>query len=224
MFISTIGRHLAGNAIGYLALVVATSGTAYAAATIGSPEIIDGSVRSVDISDETVPNGGLSGVDIRTNTITGADIQESTLAKVPNADTLDGLDSGAFVQGPGAVYRGAVAIPAGNGFNQVFLATADPAIELGYNCPATLSQNGTLAISNLTTDVVNVFSDNGSTNPTYFQLTAGLRFDQDAAALGEHITFQVQTGGPKIMTIEVFSVHRAASGDCHVQALATLHR
>ncbi len=31
----------------------------------------------------------------------GADVDESSLAKVPNADTLDGLDASAFAQGPG---------------------------------------------------------------------------------------------------------------------------
>lgn len=223
--ISTIGRHLAGNAIGYLALVVATSGTAYAAATIGSPEVIDGSLRSVDISDETTLNGGLSGIDIRTNTLTGADIQEGTLAKVPNADMLDGLDSGAFVQGRGQVYSGAAAIAAGNGFAQIFLSTSDPAFFVAYNCPADLSGNGVLRLQNDSADLANVFSDNGSSNPGYTQLAGGgAVWDQFAAATGEHITFQLQTGGGRMVEFDVHTVHRPASGDCHVQATATVYR
>jgi hypothetical protein len=46
-----IGRHLGRNAVAYLALVVATSGTAYAAATISSAQVVNNSLRSVDLRD-----------------------------------------------------------------------------------------------------------------------------------------------------------------------------
>jgi hypothetical protein len=68
---------------------------------------------------------------------------------------------------------------------------------------------------------VNVFSDNGGTSPAYQQLAAnGGRWDQGAAAVGEHISFQIQ--GSKIVNIEVYSVHRAT--DCHIQAQALVAR
>ena len=51
---TAVGRHFAGNAVAYLALVVAMSGTAYAAATIGSADIINGSVRSQDVQDRGI--------------------------------------------------------------------------------------------------------------------------------------------------------------------------
>lgn len=225
MVLATTARHLAHNSVGYFALVVATSGTAYAAATIGSADVVDDSLRSIDISNDTTAGGGLTGADIRPDALTGADIQEQSLATVRNADKLDGLDSSAFVQGRGAVEEGAAAIGAGNGFAQIVLATADPAIVVAYNCPADLTQNGVLVFANNSSDLANVFSDNGGTSPEYRQVPGiGGRWDQFAAATGEHVTFQIQIGGPKIMTIEVFSVHRAASNDCHVAALATTHR
>ena len=225
MFIKTIGRHLTGNAVGYLALVIATSGTAYAAATIGSAEVVDGSLRSIDISDETALNGGLSGIDIRTNTLTGADIQEATLAKVPNADTVDGLDSNALVQGSGQVYKGAAAVPAGNGYAHIFLATADPAFWVAYNCPADLSGIGVVVFENDSADLANVFYDNGSANPDYAQLApSGGRLDLAGAPTGEHIAFQVQTASGRMLAFDVYTVHRPGSSDCHAQATATVFR
>ena len=65
---------------GALALfLVIAGGTAYAANTIGSADIINGQVKSVDIGDnqvqsadvrdDTLPNGGLTGADVRENTL-----------------------------------------------------------------------------------------------------------------------------------------------------------
>lgn len=219
MIFKTVGRHLAHNAVAYLALAMATSGTAYAAATIGSAEVVDDSLRSIDIRDDTSTNGGLAGSDIRPNTLTNLDIAEQTLEKVPNADSLDGLDSTAFVQGSGALESGALAIGKGSGGFFAVLNTSNPAITVGYNCPADLAANGVMVFRNNSPELVNVFSDNGSSNPEYRQLPAsGGRWDQFAAANGEHFTFQLQ--GSRIATIEVFSVHRPASNDCHVQAMA----
>ena len=99
--------------MGALALfLVIAGGTAYAADTIGSSDIINGQVRNVDIGnnqvfpadvrDDALPNGGL----------TGADIVESSLATVPGADTLDGKDSkdfarlGGLVTSDGSVFQG----------------------------------------------------------------------------------------------------------------------
>src|SRR5215208_5707818 len=84
------------NVVSTLCLFILLGGSAYAAATIGSAEIKDNSVKGVDVRDEASTDGGLR----------GRDIVESTLGKVPNADKLDGKDSTelgvrayAFVQG-----------------------------------------------------------------------------------------------------------------------------
>jgi hypothetical protein len=126
------------------------------------------------------------------------------------------------VQGRGQALHGAAAISKGNGFSQIFLATQNPNLVVAYNCPADLATNGILRIENTGSETVNVFSDNGGTNPNHYgQLaSSGSRFDQPAAASGEFVTFQVQ--GTSMATIEVFTVHR--QNDCHVQAQALVTR
>jgi hypothetical protein len=62
--------------VAMVALVVSLGGVTYAAA----PKI----------------QGLITGAKVANNSLTGADIQESTLAKVPNANTVDGKDSTAF--------------------------------------------------------------------------------------------------------------------------------
>jgi hypothetical protein len=110
--------------IALLALFIAVgTGGAYAANTIGSSDIIDESIVSADLKNEGVKtadiggnqvttykirNGDVTPIDLAANAVagskvaddslTGADIQESTLGKVPEADTLDGFDWTFFEQ------------------------------------------------------------------------------------------------------------------------------
>ena len=87
---------------------VLAGGTAYAANTIGSADIIDESILSADIKNgevkgtdigigqvqgSRITDGTLKTEDIADDRVTGADVSEATLAKVPDADKLDGLDS-----------------------------------------------------------------------------------------------------------------------------------
>lgn len=66
-------RHLKSNAVGYIALFVAMSGTAYAATTIGSPQVINNSLKSIDLK-----NGkAVGGIDVIDNSLSGRDISES---------------------------------------------------------------------------------------------------------------------------------------------------
>jgi hypothetical protein len=72
----TVFAHLRAQWMGALALfLVIAGGTAYAADTIGSSDIIDGQVKtadignnqvySADVRDDTLLNGGLTGADIK---------------------------------------------------------------------------------------------------------------------------------------------------------------
>ena len=70
--------------ISMVALFVALGGVSYAAATIGSAEIKNNSVRSKDVK-----NGDLRGKDLKANTIGGSRVLESSLAKVPSAASAD---------------------------------------------------------------------------------------------------------------------------------------
>jgi hypothetical protein len=84
--------------VAYLALFVALSGTAYAAATlapansVNSRAIIDGQVKTLDLADSAV-TGGKVAVD----SIRGRDVKESTLGRVPNAAALGGNPASDFV-------------------------------------------------------------------------------------------------------------------------------
>src|SRR4051794_10012942 len=85
---STVGKILAGAAI----VLVATSGTPYAVATITSADILDETIRTNDIKDETIkgadiPNGTVRTVDVLDGSLTTADIADETLT---TADILDG--------------------------------------------------------------------------------------------------------------------------------------
>ena len=84
----TFGRVLAGTVL----VLVATTGTAYAAATIGSADIIDDSIRSVDLKNETIKsvdilNGTVRSADVMDGNLTSADIADGTITSL---DVLDG--------------------------------------------------------------------------------------------------------------------------------------
>ena len=70
------------------------SGSSYAALKVGSKEINDGAVRSVDLRNndvrgKDVRNGTLTGRDVKPNGIAGGSINESRLGKVPSAAGAD---------------------------------------------------------------------------------------------------------------------------------------
>jgi hypothetical protein len=68
-----------GTAVAYLALFIALGGTAYAANTVGSDDIIDDSIQSVDIKDKDVKavdlaKGAVTTAAVKDNSLTTADI------------------------------------------------------------------------------------------------------------------------------------------------------
>lgn len=103
-----IRDHIRSHVVGYVALFVALSGTAYAVDgplpgqnQVGSQDIINSEVRSEDIGGAQVRNsdldldavttgkiatGGVRSLDVFNNTLTGADVNEASLGQVPRAD------------------------------------------------------------------------------------------------------------------------------------------
>ena len=84
--------YLRQNVLALLALFVALGGTAYAANTVNSSDIVDGQVKSVDVGDgeigsADVKDGSLNtfdvhsflGVDVVDGSLTGADVQDNSL-------------------------------------------------------------------------------------------------------------------------------------------------
>jgi hypothetical protein len=68
----------------------AVTGSKIAANAVTGPKVGDDSLTGADV-------GSLTGADVTDNSLTGADVSEASLGLVPNADTLDGLDSSSFV-------------------------------------------------------------------------------------------------------------------------------
>src|SRR5262245_21275665 len=72
--------------VALIELFVALAGSGYAALQLGR-----NSVKSKNIAPNAVKSS-----DIAPDNVTGADVLESTLAKVPDADKLDGTDASSF--------------------------------------------------------------------------------------------------------------------------------
>lgn len=109
--LSAFRSHVRHNVVGYFALFFALTGVAYAAGPLkpGDPAGGDlaGTYPNPSIAGDAVTSGKVSD-----DSLTGADIDESSLAKVGDADTLDGRDSRDFarfsgvVQSDGTVFSG----------------------------------------------------------------------------------------------------------------------
>jgi hypothetical protein len=75
-----------GTVVAYLALFVALGGTAYAANTIGSADIIDESILSADIKD-----GEVKGSELKKNAVNSAKLEDGSVATIDLApDAVDG--------------------------------------------------------------------------------------------------------------------------------------
>jgi hypothetical protein len=95
---------------------------------------------------------------------------------------------------------------------------SDPDLWISYDCRSDLAPNGFIGLNNVSgSETVNVFSDNGEGNSGYRQFSPTRSSLRGAAAVGEHITFQIQ--GTHVANIEIVSAHRTADNKCHVQAL-----
>lgn len=96
----SLGQRLTyANVVATIALFIALGGTGYAVATVGSKQIRNNSIRSVDVRDNKLTSRdirrrSLSGTDFGANRIGGNAIKESTLGQVPSAaraDTVGGF-------------------------------------------------------------------------------------------------------------------------------------
>jgi hypothetical protein len=89
------------NVVATLALFLALGGVSYGALRIRSADLVNNSVRTQDlrnndIRSKDIRNRTIVGRDILTSTVTGLQVRETSLGKVPDADTLDGQESATF--------------------------------------------------------------------------------------------------------------------------------
>jgi hypothetical protein len=115
--------------IACIGLFVALGGVAYAAATIDSADIINGSIRNRDFKDGTLrgneaKRNGFGGGAIKETTLDAAQLDENDIGKVRNAGAADGLTHHAVVTVTGTLSRGrgvTTASKTGTGQYQVVL-------------------------------------------------------------------------------------------------------
>jgi hypothetical protein len=110
-------RHLTyANVAASLAIVLALSGTAYAAGlpknSVASKQIKNNSVSTKDLK-----NSSVSGVDVRAGSLTGVQVDEGTLGAVPQA--LAALDAAELGGRPAADFRRAGPSLSGSALNNV---------------------------------------------------------------------------------------------------------
>jgi hypothetical protein len=158
-------------------------------------------------------NGCVSAADV--DTVNGSDVS----GKVANADALDGIDSTGFMQGNGGSVGQAIAMVPGAHplFNTMF-----DFLQLQYDCPTNINNNGNLIIWNRSAGNINVFVESRSTPPLYFDVAPNGPATLPSTASGD--MFHISAQGVGIMTVEVASVHRVSRNDCHMQEQATFTR
>src|SRR6185436_13143290 len=91
-----------------VALFVALGGVAYAAATIGSEDIVNGSIRNRDFKDGTLrgqeaKRNGFGGGAIKETSLDASQFDANAIGKVKNAGTADGLTHSAVVTATGTL-------------------------------------------------------------------------------------------------------------------------
>lgn len=215
-------------AVALLALLVALTGTSYAAVKINGKDISKGSIpgnrlKDDGVSGRQVDEAALGSVPRAHDADTLGGLSPGSFlakgGKAADAELLDGLDASGFVKGAGDVDGQSI----DTGPNTtVFLGPAiGGLVRFRYQCPASLGSNGTLRIINASTGTTNLFIDSGGVNPDSLQLGAGGFIEYPTAAAGDSFFVQMQ-GSPGVLLASVATVHRVATSDCHAQAFGAL--
>jgi hypothetical protein len=209
----TIGR-LAPNAV---------NSSKIADGSITGSDVLDNSLTAADIATNAVGTAelndfGVTSGRLAANAVSSDKVVDATITSADVAnDSLTGSDINEASLDLGAIFDGQAIAAAPN--TMTFLGPATGGfVRLRYTCPASVGGNGALRIINNSTGLANFFIDSGGNNPDYIQLGAGGFIDYPAAAFGESFFIQAQ-GDPGVETVEVATVHRNATNDCHAQAL-----
>ncbi len=81
----TLGNHLRGNLVAYLALFVALGGTAYAAVKLRANSVGTKQLKNNAVTASKLDNGSVTATKVARHSLTGTQINASALGTVPNA-------------------------------------------------------------------------------------------------------------------------------------------
>src|SRR5579884_643716 len=96
---SRVIAHVRGNVVGYVALVFALSGSAYAASSLPANSVGTKQLKSGAVTTKKLSQHSVGASNVKNNSLTGQQIDESTLGTVPhatNADQLGGTAASIF--------------------------------------------------------------------------------------------------------------------------------
>jgi hypothetical protein len=88
-------RHLRSNVVAYLALLIAMSGTSYAAAKIANGSVTTRKLAQNAVTSQKVRNEGIQSIDVRNNSLTSSDLRDNA---VNSSDLQDGSVSSVDVK------------------------------------------------------------------------------------------------------------------------------
>ena len=180
-----IGRPSLTNVVVTVVLVtIFSTGSAVAALTVRSIDIVDGEVKTVDLANGAVTNAKIAG-----NAVTGSKVDESTLAIVPNANMLDGKDSTAFARGPGRVVTSSTGYSWGD---SVYVFVYGASLDVGFNMAVRCS-NDQIYFTNYTSSAMDIWYRHNGSGPVYRNLTAN-------GTAGDTYS-SVESDGPHMVTV-----------------------
>jgi hypothetical protein len=204
-----VRAHLRGNAVGYVALFVALSGTTYAAATISSHDVVNDSLKSIDLKN----GAAVKSKDVFDDSLSGADVDEATLEGV-NAAQLDGRSRLDYV------FRSGIDAPIARRDNVVFYAYTMITPEAGTDY--VFGQIKLRSTSN--PSEFQVCGATGLPDPIQYVLSIeGVRSEDSVAGdgcdsavnFGDRCDFEVEASGARVFGTTTF----LAGTNCEVLAL-----
>ena len=210
MFVS--GTVLGGNGIGG----VFNLGQAN---TVNKTTVLKGSTTAAQL--RVVNDGSGPALDLRVSAPGTApmvlDTDGTGRIQYLNADMVDGKHASEFVGGPGRIRSIGFGAGGSGGFYDIY--TVADFWRFAYFCPDDVNTNGVVRLFNLSTGGEELFVDQGGTTPyhRHFPTLDG----QDFAAFsgGEWTHLQIFSPIKGIADVDIFSVHRPGSDDCHIQLI-----
>jgi hypothetical protein len=198
-----------------LAFIVLGGGSAMAAFVVSN----NSQVGPNTIYGHNAPAG--KNKNVVADSVTGADVKESTLAKVPNADKLDGLDSTKFVKGNARVTTIDATGPAGEGPYDTVLFDDRWASVYG-RCKGTVN-NGSIVVVNPNDSPTDVVSENTSRPADHYRLSAGSDAEITSWSTDPHanvLTLSIERDGQvATAVISSYAFHNPLlnEDECHYQ-------